>query len=845
MEERTRRNDAPVRIRMTWSALLVVFLLSVFICSYSASSYSATTDFGQGIVPTVAAPDEQTSVSEDFEGRASVVSSKSNYDPLDRWYWKNPLPQGRDLVSVAYGNNTFVALTNGGDTVATSSDGITWEVGTTGDCTSQYVVRYGKNIFVSVGSLGSICTSSDGITWTKRNSEGDWFWDVAYGSGTFVAVGMSRAQSITGVIYTSPDGITWTPSPFQRTSKGSNGSIAYGNGIFVICGGDVFLTSPDGVNWTERPTSIRGIWGMTYGNGTFVAVGSFASVHTSPDGINWTSRSIPVPYDPVFYDLMAVIWANGVFVALMDGKTEIFTSPDAVAWTERATGAEKPLAAIGYGSNSFVAVGVGGVIVASPDANVWTQSSSGSFTNFNAVAYGNNTFVTSNGRIALTSPDGAVWNTTPLVSDDSLTSYTIRDIVYGNGLFVAVGSADGKDVIRSSSDGMNWTNRLVRPSSAYSYFRRVVYGNGTFVAIGDSFVYTSADGLIWTERPMEIQYRFNGITYGNGMFFAVGSGDYADLLLTSPDGIKWTVSALKARSEFYGIAYGNNTLVAVGQRLNNGKDVVLVRREGRSPSLRSWSNDAAGFNLVNYITFASGKFILALGVHGKPFATSSDGLKWTVKAPSLPVTFNSIAYANGVFVGVGADGAILRSGNACPLIVDPSVATPGPESTNLIATIYAPQSGCFAPDISTNRSWIGLSGFSFGGGSGSVTVNIAENDSFLSRMGEVSLGSATFTVTQSGAQCAIASIDPSSASFGRNGGPGSFTANVTPSDCKWSVRGVPAWVKLTSGSQGVGSGVVTFTVKPNGGKKSRTGSMSVVLARGGTKSKVSVTQDAQ
>jgi hypothetical protein len=70
-------------------------------------------------------------------------------------------------------------------------------------------------------------------------------------------------------------GITWT----SRTSAADNDwyGVTYGNGLFVAVAssgtGNRVMTSPDGITWTSRAAAADNGWlGVTYGNGTFVAV---------------------------------------------------------------------------------------------------------------------------------------------------------------------------------------------------------------------------------------------------------------------------------------------------------------------------------------------------------------------------------------------------------------------------------------------------------------------------------------------------------------------------------------------------------------------------------------------
>jgi hypothetical protein len=75
-------------------------------------------------------------------------------------------------------------------------------------------------------------------------------------------------------------GTTWTLRNLGNDLRG----VAYGNGTFVAVGkGGTILTSPDGVNWTAQTSGMRSwLSSVTYGNGLFVAVGLVDTILTSP-----------------------------------------------------------------------------------------------------------------------------------------------------------------------------------------------------------------------------------------------------------------------------------------------------------------------------------------------------------------------------------------------------------------------------------------------------------------------------------------------------------------------------------------------------------------------------------
>jgi hypothetical protein len=102
-----------------------------------------------------------------------------------------------------------------------------------------------------------------------------------YGAGLFVARNINGGGSEGGGGSESGVGTTWT---LRMMGFRALYCVTYGNGTFVVVGsGGTILTSSDGVTWTQRTsgTSNR-LYGVTYGNGTFVAVGGGSAPSSPP-----------------------------------------------------------------------------------------------------------------------------------------------------------------------------------------------------------------------------------------------------------------------------------------------------------------------------------------------------------------------------------------------------------------------------------------------------------------------------------------------------------------------------------------------------------------------------------
>jgi len=260
-------------------------------------------------------------------------------------------------------------------------------------------------------------------------------------------------------------------------------------------------------SWTEQDTGYSyTLYGITYGNHQFVAVGQ-GNILTSSDGITWTPRPGATNM------LKDVCYGDSMYFAVGENGT-ILTSPDAVTWTQRVSGTTLQLEGIAYLNNAYFAVGGNGTILHSTDGITWTAGNSG-------------------------------------------TTRWLSDICYGDGTYVIVGLSGDPSTILTSKDGTNWVSRSPETSVALT---DVIFQNGVFYAVGlESTLLRSENGAFWEKLDMGIgSDQLWSIAYANDIFVVAGSHQ----ILTSPDGITWTSGSPYGWG--YDLANGGNRFVAVG-----------------------------------------------------------------------------------------------------------------------------------------------------------------------------------------------------------------------------------------------------------------------------------------
>lgn len=402
-----------------------------------------------------------------------------------------------DLNAVVFRNGRFIAAGRGG-TILTSDDaGVSWQSRTSGINGSLSVLGQNDQTVVITTSPAEYITSADGINWTNHASGSTRsLLDVAYGHGTFVAVGglpPGFASAIQPSLLTSTDGIIWTAQPLATNANFYG--VSFVNDQFIAVGDSgLIMTSLDGIAWTvqrtpgrNRTSDIYPLGGVAFGNGTYVAMdrllGNYCLVSTN--AINWATNQLPSTTG--FVEMDRVHFDNGLFVAggLVDNSNAILTSTNGVNWTTHIT-------PVGINDSAFGAgrwVGVGDL------AGV------------------------------ITSTDALKWTKVPVPVAVAAAQVNLHGIVYRGGFFVAVGDSG---TVLTSADGLNWFSRSTPGAPALN---AVAFGNGSFVTVG-------LRGNIW-QSGATLNVAFSWQPTGATIILSSPAG-LQSVIQTSSDLIHWS-----------------------------------------------------------------------------------------------------------------------------------------------------------------------------------------------------------------------------------------------------------------------------------------------------------------
>lgn len=725
---------------------------------------------------------------------------------LPRWAWRNPLPQGNDLLRVIPVESGVVAVGRFG-TIATSPNAVAWTVRYSGTfSTLRDVVWDGGHRVVAVGDGGAIVASDDGgITWSPSFSGVKFnLIGVAFGNGRFVAVGFktTATDGLPSVVLTSLDGATWTTQA-AKTNDNSNdylGGLLFAQGQFFA--GDEkgrVANSPDGVVWSTHETGFtRAIKSFAYGNGMIVAAAWDGGLASSADGVTWSRR-----YQLESGVLEDVTFAQNMFVALRDDG-DVLTSVDGMTWTKRATGLggfPYPYGLSSLGAN-FVMIGETGTVRTSPDLATWKTYTGGAQGFLLSVAHGPTGFVAVGGVKNLHSETGVLWSEYSSASGSGL-----RAIIHDGSRFIAVG---GKNV-ETSADGRKWTGRTI---ASASNINGLAYGGGIYAAIdAGGRIFTSTDLVTWSERLSVPGTTFSAIAYGDGKFVAVS---YKSTVYTSSDAINWLGHPSGFNLELRGVAYGGGQWVAVGfgKGILHSADTVSWLDAG---TRHDPFNDQ--FRTLNSVIYASNHFV-AVGSSGVLF-TSLDGVKWTEGSVGTSTLLTGVCASDRSFVAVGYGQSILQA-SGFSLASEALIPTPARQTVALhqstkleIATLGA---------TSLSYQWV-KDNVAI---PGAIERILELPDPQFTDAGTytVLIRDGTSMITSQPAYVAVVGATNEMAGLLPSGGGGGVRVEA-PDGFDWMAGTTDQWLTITSAANGAGRGEVHYSVARNDSGQLRRGTLVV------------------
>ncbi|KAI5914628.1 hypothetical protein [Thauera sp. 2A1] len=275
------------------------------------------------------------------------------------------------------------------------------------------------------------------------------------------------------------------------------------------------------LTWTPRTIAgLAGNWvrAMARHGTRTILVGNAGALYTSTDHVTWTARDS----QHADADLYGVASSGSVAVVVGEGwgapLGRIASSVDGIAWTARTSPLAVPFASVAYRNGLFLAGTTNSRVVTSADGATWSAASSVVEADnwVNGFAYGNGMYVARRDYGIMSSPTGASW-TLRVSSYD----YSISDLIFAGGQFVAVGSFG---TVLRSSDGITWTvGALGASGMAYC----LTYVDGVYIAAGDAGrIWTSTDAVTWTSQIVATaNYRSWGLIAASAAAVVVAGSD--------------------------------------------------------------------------------------------------------------------------------------------------------------------------------------------------------------------------------------------------------------------------------------------------------------------------------
>lgn len=295
----------------------------------------------------------------------------------------------------------------------------------------------------------------------------DRVWAMTAGGGKYVAVGGLLATNVAAIMHAShPEMWERSSGTFQYPIR----NVAYGDGRFVAVDyanfvlniteeqletSSAFYSTDGGASWTGPiDTGVKGVIGLTYADGKWVAGGFYGTILVSTNGgVTWTQKTEQLFDEYEYSAIRGITYApdEGRWFVVGDRGRIAYSDDDLESWTiinlPNHANSESLQAIVYHQDGKLLAAGNLGRIYYSEDVGeTWilmNSASSGFSTDVYDLTYGNGCFVgvASGGQILYSENEIDRWMAfDPIMPPSPFGgSQSIFAVAYGGGFWIAGG----------------------------------------------------------------------------------------------------------------------------------------------------------------------------------------------------------------------------------------------------------------------------------------------------------------------------------------------------------------------------------------------------------------------
>ncbi len=232
------------------------------------------------------------------------------------------------------------------------------------------------------------------------------------------------------------------------------------------------------------------------------------------------------------------------------------------------------------------------------------------------------------------------------------------------------------------------------------------------------------------------------------------------------------------------------------------------------------------------VDLEGGSGVISIAVDAGVGWSASSNVDWVTVSPTSGIGSGTVSYTvapyNGVTTRTTALTVAGRTFSITQTGADVNIAPRSadiPYSSNIVQVQITALGGTTWTVMPSNP-WISVVDPGNGFGDSTVTLAVGANPSFLDREGTVSIGSATFTILQSGTSNPVLDILPKEATADPVGAYGNVAVLATP-DAPWTAESLDPWIVIADGASGAGNGNVQYVASANPNLSPRTGRIRV------------------